>query len=74
MASSMAQNCTSVNPNWQYVCLTVKNQQISDDGDCFVLDEINLSPGDCIDMPNVAFSQEAYGPVLVIAWWQDGIC
>ena len=58
--------------NWQYVCRTAKNRQINDDGDWFALDEIHLSPGDCIDMLDVAFGQEAYGPVLVIAWWQDG--
>jgi hypothetical protein len=57
---------------WHYVCRTAKNRQISDDGDCFALDELHLFPGDCLDMPEVAFGQEAYGPVLVIAWWQAG--
>jgi hypothetical protein len=57
---------------WHYVCRTAKNRQINDDGDCFALDELYLSPGDCLDMPAVAFGQEAYGPVLVIAWWQAG--
>lgn len=58
--------------HWQYVCRTAKNRQISDDDDWFALDEIHLSPGDCIDMPDVVFGREAYGPVLVIAWWQEG--
>jgi hypothetical protein len=57
---------------WDYVCRTAKNRQINDDGDCFALDELHLSPGDCLDMPAVAFGQEAYGLVTVIAWWQEG--
>lgn len=58
--------------HWHYVCRTAKNRQINDEGDWFALDEIYLAPGDCIDLPDVAFGQEAYGPVLVIAWWQEG--
>lgn len=57
--------------HWSYICRTAQNRLINDAGDCFALDEIHLSPGDCIDMPGVAFGQEAYGPVLVIAWWQE---
>lgn len=63
---------TLTDARWQYVCRTAKNRQINDDGDWFALDEIHLVPGDCLDMPEVAFGQEAYGPVLVIAWWQEG--
>ena len=54
---------------WNYVCRTAKNCLICDDGDWFALAEIRLRPGDCIDMPDVAFSQACYGPLLVIAWW-----
>lgn len=55
---------------WSYVCRTAKNRLICDGGDWFALDEILLYPGDCVDMPDVAFTQAGYGPVLVIALWQ----
>lgn len=57
---------------WDSVCRTAKNRPINDDGECFALDELQLSPGDCLDMPAVAFGQEAYRPVTVMAWWQEG--
>lgn len=56
--------------DWEYVCRTAKNRLICDDGDCFALDDIQLQPGACIDMPDVGFTQDNYGPVLVIAWWR----
>jgi hypothetical protein len=56
---------------WTYVCRTAKNRLVCDDGDWFALDDILLHPGDCVDMPDIAFTQAAYGPVLVIAWWQS---
>lgn len=57
---------------WSYVCRTAKNRLICDDGDWFALDDIHLQPGMCLDIPDVGFSQEAYAPVLVIAWWRHG--
>lgn len=57
--------------NWLYVCRTAKNRLICDDGDWLALDEILLHPGDCLDMPDVGFTQAEYGPVLVIAWWSQ---
>lgn len=56
---------------WVYVCRTAKNRLVCDDGDWFALDDIQLCPGDCVDMPNVGFTQAEYGPVLVIAWWRQ---
>jgi len=57
---------------WEYICRTAKNRIVVDEGDTFALEEIGLAPGDCIDMPQVGFTHERYGPVLVIAWWRDG--
>ena len=55
---------------WQYVCRTAKNAQIDEDGDCFPLYEVDVQPGECIDLPDVSVTQQQYGPVLVIAWWE----
>jgi len=58
--------------DWEYVCRTARNRLLCDEGDWFALKELHLEPGDCIDMPDVGFTQENYGPVLVIAWWRKG--
>jgi len=34
--------------------------------------EPDVQPGDCIEVPNVLFTRQAYGPVLTIAWWKAG--
>jgi hypothetical protein len=57
--------------DWFYACRTAKNRLICDDGDWFALNDIQLCPGDCVDMPQVGFTQSEYGPVLVIAWWRQ---
>jgi hypothetical protein len=57
---------------WEYVCRTACNRLLCDEGDWFSLNELHLEPGACIAMPDVGFTQENYGPVLVIAWWRKG--
>jgi hypothetical protein len=54
---------------WEYACRTAKNAQICDDGDWFPLHEVDVQPGDCIGVHDVLITHQAYGPVLVIAWW-----
>jgi hypothetical protein len=56
---------------WQYVCRTAANRCLCDEGDEFSLDEIHLQPGDCLEIPDVGFTQAHYEPVLVIAWWRQ---
>ena len=58
--------------DWEYVCRTACNRLLCDRGDWFSLNELHLEPGDCIAMPDVGFTQDNYGPVLVIAWWRKG--
>lgn len=72
MVNLMASICQAAidAADWHYVCRTAKNCIINDDGDQFALQEIGLSPGDCIDMPDVQVTHAGYGPVLVIAWWR----
>jgi hypothetical protein len=57
---------------WGYVCRTAKNSLIQLDGDCMRLDQIDAWPDCCLPLPDVYFSQQAYGPVLVIIWWRQG--
>ena len=54
---------------WEYVCRTAKNARICDEGYWLSLEEMGVQKGDKIGLPNVDFTLEAYGPVLVIAWW-----
>lgn len=57
---------------WEYVCRTAKNRIVFDDGDRFALDEIGINSGECIPIFDAGFTDAAYGPVLVIAWWRSG--
>jgi hypothetical protein len=57
---------------WQYVCRTAKNTQMTEDDLPFSFSDLLVQPGDCISVPNVWFTQEGYGPVTVMAWWQTG--
>jgi hypothetical protein len=58
--------------NWFYVCRTAQNTQLYEEGEPFTFEELAISPGTCLGIPEVQFTQASYGPVLVIAWWQTG--
>ena len=58
--------------NWVYVCRTAKNVLLYEEGLPFSFSDLLLQPGDCIGIPSVAFTAQAYGPVTVIAWWKKG--
>jgi hypothetical protein len=59
--------------DWQYVCRTAKNAQLCEDDEWFTFSELAVRPGDDpIGVPEVAFTLQAYGPVLAIAWWGAG--
>lgn len=57
---------------WGYVCRTAKNSLIQLDNEWMRLDQIDAWPDCCLPLPDVLFSQQAYGPVLVIVWWRQG--
>lgn len=57
---------------WYYVCRTAKNTQVCEHAVWQALDEITLWPGCCLSLPDVQFTQQRYGPVLVILWWRKG--
>ena len=56
----------------QYVCRTAKNTQLYEDDQLFSFHDLLGQPDDVISVPNVSFTKEGYGPVTVIAWWEQG--
>jgi len=57
---------------WHYVCRTAKDIQLGAEGDRFSFCEVGVQPGECMGLPGVTFTLQAYGPVLAIAWWKPG--
>ena len=55
--------------HWDYVCRTAKSTQVYQDGVWQGLDEIDAWPGSRLPLDGVLFTRQAYGPVLVIIWW-----
>jgi hypothetical protein len=58
--------------NWQYVCRTAKDIILTEEEEAFTVQELGLRPGQLIALPDVAFTEEQYGPVQVVAWWKKG--
>jgi Transposase DDE domain len=54
---------------WQYVCRTAKNILIGLDEDWLSLADLAVTRGQHVFRKNALFTQAAYGPVMVIAWW-----
>ena len=54
---------------WSYVCRTAKNIQIQSAGEWLSLADVYVEAGQCVGLPDVRMTGQAYGPVLVIAWW-----
>lgn len=57
---------------WGYVCRTAKNTQIFLDDEWKSLDSYAIWPGACLPLYDALFTQQAYGPVLVVLWWEKG--
>ncbi len=55
---------------WAYVCRTAKHVQLCEGGDWFAFADLDVPRGAYRGVPDVAFTQQEYGPVLAIAWWQ----
>lgn len=58
--------------DWEYVCRTAKNTILSEEGEEFVFEEVGITPGEHISLPEVLFTRQGYGPVHAIAWWRKG--
>ena len=57
---------------WEYVCRTAKNIQISVGDEWLSLADLNVQRRQREFRKRALFTQAAYGPVLVIAWWGAG--
>lgn len=57
---------------WRYVCRTAKNTILFEEDRQFSFQELCLQIDDQISIPQVWFTQEGYGPVMVIATWERG--
>lgn len=55
--------------DWHYVFRTAHNRLLCEQDEWFQLNELELQPGDWLELTEVGFTQQAYGPVLVVAWW-----
>jgi hypothetical protein len=59
---------------WQYACRTLTSTKATWSGETFALSELGgcLKPGRLIELKEVAFTREAYGPVMVLCCWAKG--
>jgi len=55
---------------WQYACRTAKTVKCYEAGEEFTLKDISPAQGQCSSIADVQFTHRAYGPVLVVAWWE----
>lgn len=54
---------------WEYACRTAKNIQIGVDDEWSSLADLNVQRGKREFRKDALFTNAAYGPVMVIAWW-----
>src|SRR5438105_13701666 len=59
---------------WSYVCRTGCHMTASWDGETFRLDILGtcIKPGTLIELSEVLFTREAYGPIMLICGWAKG--
>jgi hypothetical protein len=57
---------------WWYACHTAENTILTIAGVEFAIKDVPVQPGECFGISHLAFTRQAYGPVLVVWWWQAG--
>ena len=60
---------------WHFVCRTAKNVLLCEADwpeETFALSQLDLQPGDCVELSDVLFTAQHFGPVLVGAVWERG--
>lgn len=55
---------------WDYVCRTACNSKVYYEGQWLTLQEIGVVRGSRFALQDVSFTEQAYGPVTVILWWE----
>ena len=54
---------------WEFVCRTAKHIRVEVAGQWLTLAELGVTRGQHVYQKQVRFTTAAYGPVMVIAWW-----
>ena len=59
---------------WSYVCRTAMSTTATWNGQTFRLDTLGacLKPGRLIELKDVQFTRDAYGPIMVLCCWAQG--
>ena len=60
---------------WYYVCRTAKSALLAEadwPSETFSPCDLGLTPGDCVELPDLLFTAQGLGPVLVGAVWEAG--
>jgi hypothetical protein len=56
--------------DWHYACRTAKNAVLSIAGVEFACQDLTVQKGEVWGISQVAFTQQAYGLALAVAWWE----
>jgi hypothetical protein len=60
---------------WHFVCRTAKNVRVAEADwpeETFALSQLELQPGDCLELTDLLFTAQKFGPVLLGAVWETG--
>ena len=59
---------------WSYACRTAVSTKATWEGETFRLDTLGacLKPGRLIELQEVYFTREAYGPIMLLCCWAEG--
>lgn len=57
---------------WQFVCRTAKNAVVWEGDTDLRLAWLNIEPNTLIELENVFVTQNGFGPLLCVAYWEDG--
>ncbi len=60
---------------WHFVCRTAKNVLLAEadwPDETFSLSQMDLQPGDSVELTDVLFTAQGFGPVLVGGLWEPG--
>ena len=59
---------------WAYVCRTGRHMTATWQGEPFRLDTLGrwIRPGTLVELPEALFTEDAYGPILLLCCWVKG--
>jgi Transposase DDE domain len=69
-----ALQATLTEAGWSYACRTAVSTKATWEGETFRLDTLGacLKPGRLIELQEVYFTRDAYGPIMVLCCWAEG--